>query len=90
MLASTLRTAREDPAYVVGGATLGAEPGREQRPVDGEVSSVSPMVAPTTAPKEPSGSAPALRRGELGEHGAADGAASGGGVLHLAGPPGWR
>ena len=64
------RTARrrgaEDPPDVGGRAALRAVPRGEERAVDVEASPVSPMVAPTTAPNEPSGSAPALRLAQAG------------------------
>ena len=75
----------EDPPDVGDGAALGAEPGRQDRAVEREVElGSSPIVAPMTAPNEPSGSSPALRRAQVVEHPARDQlAVLGAGVLHL-------
>ena len=60
-------------------------PGTSSGPLMARSSSVPPMVAPTTAPKEPSGVGPGVERAQPVEHGAGDGAAAGGaGVLDLA------
>ena len=59
-------------------------PGASSGPLIAKSSPESPMVAPTTAPNEPSGSAPALSGAQVVQHRAGDRAAvAGGRVLHL-------
>ena len=71
------RRGTEDPADVGGGAPCAPYPGASSGPLMSRSSPVSPIVAPTTAPNEPSGSAPSLSAAQAVEHPAGDGAAVG-------------
>ena len=66
-------------------------PGTSSGPLTARSSSVSPIVAPTTAPNDPIGSAPALSLGQLGEHARPRRCARRrSGRAAPTAPPGWR
>ena len=74
-LGSTAATARRSADVGDGRRPARRSPARGSA-VEGEVlARVSPMVAPTTAPNEPSGSAPSLSSAQVVEHPAGDGPA---------------